>query len=78
MAAATATNDSLWETIRDEAQRATAADPVFGKSVADAVLVHDGFGAALADLIGRRLGGEATERARFTALPSTPFAAHPI
>lgn len=60
MAAATATNDRLWQTIRDEAQRATAADPVFGKSFADAVLVHDDFGAALADLIGRRLGGDAS------------------
>jgi serine O-acetyltransferase len=77
MAAATATNDSLWQTIRDEARRAAAADPVFGKSLADAVLVHDGFGAALADLIGRRLGGDATERARFTAFARDAFRGSP-
>lgn len=77
MAAATATNDSLWQTIRDEAQRATAADPVFGKSFADAVLVHDDFGAALADLIGRRLGGDATERARFTGFALDAFRSSP-
>jgi serine O-acetyltransferase len=63
----TATNDSLWQKIRDEAQRAAAADPVFGKSLADAVLAHDDFAAALADLIGRRLGGSAAGQARFTA-----------
>ncbi|OKO80385.1 serine acetyltransferase [Bradyrhizobium sp. NAS80.1] len=67
MAAATATNDSLWQKIRDEAQRATAADPVFGKVLADAILAQDDFAAALADLIGRRLGAGAAERARFKA-----------
>ncbi|MDN3275034.1 hypothetical protein QWJ07_12300 [Frankia sp. RB7] len=77
MAAATAINDSLWQTIRDEARRAMAADPVFGKSLADAVLVHDDFGAALADLIGRRLGGDATERARFTAFARDAFRGSP-
>ena len=77
MAAATATNDSLWQTIRDEAQRAMAADPVFGKSLAGAVLVHDDFGAALADLIGRRLGGDATERARFAAFAREAFRGSP-
>ena len=77
MAVATAINDSLWQTIRDEAQRAMAADPVFGKSLADAVLVHDDFGAALADLIGRRLGGDATGRARFTAFARDAFRSSP-
>lgn len=77
MAAAAVTNDSLWQTIRDEAQRATAADPVFGKSLADVILVHDDFGAALADLIVRRLGGDATERARFTAFALDAFRGSP-
>jgi len=58
---------NLWQTIRDEAQRAAAADPVFGKAVAGAILAHEDFAAALADLIGRRLGGNADERERFTA-----------
>jgi len=77
MAAATATNGSLWQTIRDEAQRATAADPVFGKSLAGAVLVHDDLSAALADLIGRRLGADATERARFRAFALDAFRGSP-
>ena len=64
-AVVTATNDRLWLRIRDEAQRAAASDPVFGKSLADAVLAHDGLPSALADLIGRRLGGDAAEQARF-------------
>ncbi|MET4803294.1 serine acetyltransferase [Bradyrhizobium sp. LB11.1] len=76
MAVATATNDRLWQTIRDEAQRATAADPVFGKSLGT-VLLHDDFTAALADLIGRRLGGGATERARFTAFALDAFRGSP-
>ena len=77
MAAATATTDCLWQTIRDEAQRAVASDPLFGKALAEAVLAHDGFAAALADLIGRRLGGNAAERARFTAFSRDAFADAP-
>ncbi|MCP3396759.1 serine acetyltransferase [Bradyrhizobium sp. CCGB20] len=71
--AAIMAGDGLWQAIRGEAQRAAAADPVFGKAVADAILVHDDFAAALADLIGRRLGGGAPERARFTAFSSDAF-----
>jgi serine O-acetyltransferase len=77
VAAVTATNDSLWQKIRDEAQRAAADDPVFGKSIADAVLAHDDFAAALADLIGRRLGGNAAGRARFTAFSLDAFRCAP-
>jgi serine O-acetyltransferase len=72
-AAATATNDRLWQQIRDEAQRAVASDPVFGKSLAEAVLAHDGLAAALADLIGRRLGGNVAEQARFAAFSRDAF-----
>ncbi|TFV72796.1 serine acetyltransferase [Bradyrhizobium frederickii] len=72
-AALTATNDRLWQQIRDEAQRAAASDPVFGKSLAGAVLAHDGLAAALADLIGRRLGGNAAEQARFAAFSRDAF-----
>ena len=72
-AAVTATTDRLWQEIRDEARRAVASDHVFGKSLAEAVLVHDGFAAALADLIGRRLGGSVAEQTRFTAFSSDAF-----
>lgn len=65
--AAIMASDSLWHEVRGEAQRAADADPVFGKVLADAILAHDDFAAALADLIGRRLGAGAAERARFTA-----------
>jgi len=73
MAAATATDDRLWRNIREEAQRACALDPVFGRSLVDAVLAHDSFAAALADLIGRRLGGNAAGRARFTSFSRDAF-----
>lgn len=75
--AAIMAGDGLWQAIRGEAERAVAADPVFGKAVADAILAHDDFAAALADLIGRRLGGSATERARFTAFSRVAFREEP-
>jgi serine O-acetyltransferase len=68
---------NLWQTIRDEAERAAAADPVFGKAVASAILAHDDFAAALADLIGRRLGGSAAERERFAAFSQNAFRRQP-
>ncbi|MDA9400383.1 serine O-acetyltransferase [Bradyrhizobium sp. CCBAU 45389] len=77
MAAATSTSDNLWQNIRDEAQRAMAADPVFGKSLADTVLIHGDFAAALAGLIGRRLGGSAAEQARFTSFSLEAFRGSP-
>jgi serine O-acetyltransferase len=73
MTIATATDDRLWQTIREEAQRACAFDPVFGKSLVDAVLAHDSFAAALADLIGRRLGGTAAGRTRFSSFSLDAF-----
>lgn len=77
MASASAKNDSLWRQIRAEAQRAASADPVFGKALADGILSHDDFATALADLIGRRLGGHAAERTRFTAFSLDAFRAQP-
>lgn len=75
--AATMASDSLWQRIRDEAQRAAEADPVFGKAVASAVLAHDDFAAALADLIGQRLGSNAAERARFRSFARDAFGGEP-
>ena len=75
--AAIMTGESLWREIRCEAQRAADADPVFAKAFAGAVLVHDDFTAALADLIGHRLGRSATERAPFTALSLNAFRDEP-
>jgi serine O-acetyltransferase len=70
-------SDSLWRNIRGEAQRAAAADPVFGMAVAGAILAHDDFAAALADLVGHRLGRNAVERARFTAFARDAFHGSP-
>ena len=67
----------LWQEIRSEAQRAAAADPVFGKALVGAILVHEDFTAALADLIGRRLGGNAAERERFTTFSRDAFRGQP-
>src|SRR3954454_15847921 len=59
-------SETLWQKIRDEAQRTAAADAIFGKALVGLILVHDDFTAALSDLIGRRLGDSEVERARFT------------
>lgn len=75
--AATLASESLWQRIRDEAQRAAKADPVFGAAIASAILAHGDFAAALAELIGQRLGGSATERARFTSFARDAFRGEP-
>ncbi|MGW1419707.1 serine O-acetyltransferase [Bradyrhizobium manausense] len=75
--AAIMASDSLWRSIRGEAERAAAADPIFGKAVAGAILAHDDFAAALADLIGRRLGASAAERERFIAFSRDAFRSQP-
>lgn len=75
--AATKSSDGLWRDIRDEAQRAAVADPVFGKAVAGAILAHDDFAAALSDLIGRRLGAGAVERDRVAAFSRDAFHRQP-
>ncbi|MBH5399455.1 serine acetyltransferase [Bradyrhizobium sp. CNPSo 4010] len=75
--AAIMASDSLWRKLRSEAQRTAKADPVFGKAVAGAVLAHDDFAAALADLIGQRLGSNAAERARFTCFARDAFGGEP-
>ncbi|MET4046026.1 serine acetyltransferase [Bradyrhizobium sp. RT6a] len=70
-------SESLWQKIRDEAQRAAAADPIFGKALVGLILAHDDFTAALSDLIGRRLGGSAAERERFTTFSRDAFDSQP-
>ena len=75
--AAMMASDGLWQAIRDEAQRAADADPVFGKALASAILAHDDFAAALADLIGRRLGGSAVGQERFAAFSLDAFRTQP-
>nr|WP_027526719.1 hypothetical protein [Bradyrhizobium sp. Ec3.3] len=69
-------SDSLWQEIGHEARRATA-DPVFGAAISDSILAHHDFAAALSDLIGRRLGGNAATRARFAKLANDAFRGEP-
>ncbi|MET4115975.1 serine O-acetyltransferase [Bradyrhizobium sp. JR1.5] len=75
--AAMTASDTLWQKIRDEAQRAAAADPIFGKALVGLILVHDDFTAALSDLIGRRLGDSEAERERFTTFSRDAFHGQP-
>lgn len=67
----------LWQEIRSEAQRAVAADPVFGATLSTSILVHDNLAAGLSDLIGRRLGGNAVARAQFARLSGDAFRDEP-
>jgi hypothetical protein len=66
-------SETLWQKIRDEAQRAAAADPIFGRTLGGLIFAHDDFTAAVSDLIGRRLGDSAAERARFTTFSRDAF-----
>lgn len=75
--AAVMASESLWREVRAEARLAAAADPVFGKALAGPILAHDDFAAVLADLIGRRLGGSAAERERFTTFAHDAFRCQP-
>lgn len=71
--AVTVTSDDLWRQLRAEARQAAATDAVFGAVLADAILAHGDFAAALSDLVGRRLAGSAALRARFTAFADEAF-----
>ncbi len=75
--AAITASDGLWQQIRSEAQRAADADPVFGTALARTILAHDDFAAALADLIGQRLGSGTTGRTRFTSYSRDAFQGEP-
>ncbi|MCP3460358.1 hypothetical protein [Bradyrhizobium sp. CCGUVB23] len=63
--------------MRHEAQRAIAADPVFGAVHSDSILAHQDFAAALSDLIGRRLGGNIATHAHFARLANDAFRGEP-
>jgi serine O-acetyltransferase len=75
--AVTLSSDRLWQAIRAEAQRAVAVDPAFGSALAVAILAHHDFAAALSDLIGRRLGGNAAACAHFVKLANDAFRDEP-
>ncbi len=69
------TVDQLWRSIRREAERATARDPVFGAAMSSAILDHPDFAHALAHQIGARLGKGPADRERFARVAGEAFAA---
>jgi serine O-acetyltransferase len=71
------TIDQLWRTIRGEAERAMARDPVFGAALSSAVLDHPDFAHALAHQIGQRLGKSPEDRARLARVAHEAFVNSP-
>jgi serine O-acetyltransferase len=69
--------ESLWRSIRREADAAAASDPVLGKTLALAILRHLDLASAIAFQIGQRLGTNDADRARFTRVASEAFQASP-
>ncbi|WP_035639233.1 serine acetyltransferase [Bradyrhizobium sp. ORS 375] len=58
----------LWSCLRREARQAATRDPVFGRSLAAAVLDHADLGSVVAQQIGGRLGRSSAEQAQFAAV----------
>jgi serine O-acetyltransferase len=69
--------ESLWQSIRREADAVAANDPVLGKTLALAVLDHPDLASAIAFQIGQRLGTSEMDRAQFTRVAKEAFRASP-
>jgi serine O-acetyltransferase len=67
----------LWLTIRREAERALASDPIFGRSLTASILDHSGLGAAVSWQIGQRLGKSDGDRRLFARVADEAFSASP-
>lgn len=66
---------SLWATIRHEASNVAVTEPVFAAWMHEAILNHDGFTAALPQLIAVALSGDADDRAAVRRLVTGAFRA---
>jgi len=64
----------LWLSIRREAVRALANDPIFGSSLSASIFGHSDLGAAVSYQIGQRLGKSGGDRDRFTRIANEAFA----
>jgi serine O-acetyltransferase len=69
--------DRLWLSIRREAEKVLAGDPLFGASLSAAILDHSGLGSAVAHQIGERLGKNAADRRQFARLAREAFQTSP-
>lgn len=68
-----ASAENLWRSIRREADAAAARDPLFGGTLAQAILDHPDLGSAIAFQIGQRLGTSGADRAQFTRVANEAF-----
>jgi len=67
----------LWLSIRREAERTLANDPIFGRSLSASIFDHSNLGAAVSYQIGQRLGKSGDDRHRFARIANEAFAASP-
>lgn len=74
---AIAAADELWLMIRREAETIVARDPVFGASLAIAILDHADLAGAVSHQIGERLGKSLDERRRLARIAREAFTVSP-
>ncbi len=69
--------DQLWLSIRREAEKVAATDPIFGSSLSAAILDHCDLAGALSCQIGQRLGKSAGDRRLFARIANEAFRTSP-
>jgi serine O-acetyltransferase len=69
--------ESLWQSIRREADAVAASDPILGKTISLAISDHPDLGSAIAFQIGQRLGTNSAERAQYARIAREAFRASP-
>jgi serine O-acetyltransferase len=69
--------DRLWRSVRREAERGVAGDPIFGASLSSAILDHPDFAGALSHQIGERLGKSTADRRQLVQIAREAFAGSP-
>jgi len=67
----------LWLSIRREAEKIVAVDPIFGRSLLAAILGHSDLESAVSHQIGQRLGKSAEDRQQFARVAAEAFRASP-
>jgi serine O-acetyltransferase len=71
------TGDAQWLSIRRAAERASADDPIFGRSLSASISGHSDLGSAVSYQIGQRLGKSTGDRDRYARVANEAFAASP-